>query len=954
MRILALIFVLCSFAASAQRPFSRDFWLNETQAAVNVNAMAEAPSGYIWVGTNEGLYRFNGRDFTFIGDSIGRPVTAVACHGNDIYIGYEDGTLARVIKDKIHPLKSINKGPRTMIRDIEVEASGIAWLCTEEGVFLYNNGFYSNFNATGGLADDFTYELVKHGQSIFVGTDNGISELRYNGRNIVVKRFGTQEGLTDNIINTVKKVSASAGPVLWLGTHEGGAMAVSIGQGVQKRTVYPGPWQWGQVTDIAPVSDREAWAITESGYLLHLMAKDTSTLTVDMEVRPYFFAGKKFRKLFRIRSGNVWCATNEGLTVVTTAHAAYTIVDAPYFFSTLTAITCEGSRNLWLGQERELLSMPLGADSATPVHQATLPANITCMYTHGGSAGIWIGTFGKGLWYFSHQGRLEEMNTAEGLKKGNILSITTFNSRLWVASLNGVDELDVSNSQLVLKKHHNKASGIGSDYVYQMYNDRKGRLWFATDGAGVAMYDGKKFRRWDSSSGLTAKVVYSVSVDAQGNVWAGTPDQGVFRYDGKSWKQMTTENGLQDMSVSSVITNKTGQVLVVTQKGIDEWFPNSNLFRRFNKKTNLDIQSISTTLNCVARDASGNVYIPFDKGFAVFTNVPVMVDLKPGISINEVSVFFKPLTDDDAEFNYDENQLTFHFEGINYSNIERLHYRYQLEGYHDDWIYTNDEEVTLSQLPTGRFKFRIQASLDKDFEEANEASYGFEINSPFWKSPWFLALAAAALFGILYLYIKLRERDLKKVNRLQSERMRFEYEHLKSQVNPHFLFNSLNTLSALIEEDKDRAVDYTSQLSDLYRSMLAHKDMDLIDLEDELEIIDNYMYIQRSRFGDALRMEVNIPELVVKGKKIIPLALQILVENAIKHNVVSRFKPLVIYIEANDEKITVKNALNPKITKEKGEGLGLSNIQRRYSLLTKKHIHYGISNNQFVVSLPLL
>jgi ligand-binding sensor domain-containing protein len=101
MRILAVIFLLLSFAANAQRPFSRDFWLNETQSPVNVNAMAEASSGYIWVGTNEGLYRFNGRDFTFIHDSIKRPVTAVACLGNEVYLGYENGVIAKIIKDPL-------------------------------------------------------------------------------------------------------------------------------------------------------------------------------------------------------------------------------------------------------------------------------------------------------------------------------------------------------------------------------------------------------------------------------------------------------------------------------------------------------------------------------------------------------------------------------------------------------------------------------------------------------------------------------------------------------------------------------------------------------------------------------------------------------------------------------------------------------------------------------------
>src|SRR5690606_2322364 len=127
----------------------------------------------------------------------------------------------------------------------------------------------------------------------------------------------------------------------------------------------------------------------------------------------------------------------------------------------------------------------------------------------------------------------------------------------------------------------------------------------------------------------------------------------------------------------------------------------------------------------------------------------------------------------------------------------------------------------------------------------------------------------SGISGLVYLYIRAREKNIRKVNHLQEERMRFEYAHLKSQVNPHFLFNSLNTLSALIEEDVEKAVDYTSQLSDLYRAVLSNKNIDLIKLSDEMEIIHNYMYIQQTRFGQALKLNVAINEEILETRKVI-------------------------------------------------------------------------------------
>ena len=201
-------------------------------------------------------------------------------------------------------------------------------------------------------------------------------------------------------------------------------------------------------------------------------------------------------------------------------------------------------------------------------------------------------------------------------------------------------------------------------------------------------------------------------------------------------------------------------------------------------------------------------------------------------------------------------------------------------------------------------------------------------------------LLSAVLIAGGYAYISIRERNLRKMSLLQRERMMFEYEHLKSQVNPHFLFNSLNTLANLIEEDKDVASQYTTHLSDLYRNMLSFRNKDLVLLSEEWDILENYIYIQQSRFGEAMQLVADIPQHIMETRQIVPLALQLLVENALKHNVVSLSKPLTISITATDDTITVRNTVNPKISKEKGEGLGLSNIQRRYSLLTEKKIYY--------------
>jgi hypothetical protein len=301
-------------------------------------------------------------------------------------------------------------------------------------------------------------------------------------------------------------------------------------------------------------------------------------------------------------------------------------------------------------------------------------------------------------------------------------------------------------------------------------------------------------------------------------------------------------------------------------------------------------------------------------------------------------------------YKYDENYFSFRFYCINLINPRDITYRYMLDGYYDKWITTTDGSVTYPRLPPGNYTFRVQGTMYNNFNNAPESSFAFTVGKPLWKENWFMSIVAAACLLLVYLVIKQREKNLKNIALLKHERIMFEYEHLKSQVNPHFLFNSLNTLTNLIAKDQEKAIEYTESLSGLYHNILAHHENDLVLLSEEFAILDNYISIQKGRFGDTLQMNIEIPEEVMRNKKIVPLTLQMLIENAIKHNV----EPLVITFTASEDEITIRNIVHPKLTREKGAGIGLVNIRRRYELLTKKPVIYGVQENEYVVKLPLL
>jgi len=187
---------------------------------------------------------------------------------------------------------------------------------------------------------------------------------------------------------------------------------------------------------------------------------------------------------------------------------------------------------------------------------------------------------------------------------------------------------------------------------------------------------------------------------------------------------------------------------------------------------------------------------------------------------------------------------------------------------------------------------------------------------------------------------------------LKRESVRAQYESLRNQVNPHFLFNSLNALSNLVYQDPDKAARFIKQLSEVYRYVLDTRDREVVKLEEELEFLKAYFFLQQIRFGEKLKMDVQV---VNRDGSVAPLALQMLVENAIKHNIIADAQPLSVRVTERDGRIWVSNTLQKRSTPgEEGSGLGLDNIRRRYSFLSGKPVEVITEEGVFSVGLPVL
>lgn len=219
-------------------------------------------------------------------------------------------------------------------------------------------------------------------------------------------------------------------------------------------------------------------------------------------------------------------------------------------------------------------------------------------------------------------------------------------------------------------------------------------------------------------------------------------------------------------------------------------------------------------------------------------------------------------------------------------------------------------------------------------------------------STWFKSTLGGLSIGAIIFIIIQWQDALKREQKLREENLVFQNETLKSQINPHFLFNSLNTVSSLIQSDPEKADQFINSLSSVYRYILENSQKDRIPLQSEIDLINRYFDLHRIR--DEEKMVLSIDYSDAEIYQILPVSLQILLENAIKHNIATRVNPLNISIYFEGQYVVVKNNLQKKASQMKSTGIGLKNLAARIRLISGKDLIIEETNDCFIVKLPLL
>jgi hypothetical protein len=605
----------------------------------------------------------------------------------------------------------------------------------------------------------------------------------------------------------------------------------------------------------------------------------------------------------------------------------------------IQAVT-EVAGELWVGNKEGLFKIK-NQNLSKIIDQ-----NITCLfYKHGY---VWVGTFSNGFFILNKEGEIVKNITQwQGYPNQSVLSMLITQNDLYVSSLTGVVKTPfiIDGNGLDLKQSTSLNQLIGEGYYYQILEDND-RLLFATDGNGILILDDQNLTKIDTfRDGSKIGSVYSMTYDHNELLWFSAANQGLgFLEDNTAYKKNQEKNNGDHYSSLSTLNN--GSLIMIRSGSIDILDPETKQILYFEKE--VGISDEPPFLNAI--DISESRAIFSHNNLVYQYRSPSKLKTNPGLLINSVLANLNPIKEN-STLKQEENNIQFNYTASWLSNPGKLSYQYKLEGFDDTWRSTKDRSVSYPKLNPGNYLFKISASVDQDFEGEQIKTFSFKISRHFYNTWWFWVIISIGMAFLLTKWRDAKKRQLLAQVEIEKKHVETQLSNLKSQLNPHFLFNSFNTLMGLIEEDQDRSLSFVEKLTDFYRAVLEQGKNQLINIKEEMTLVNLYVDILNERFEQSL--EIHLPSLE-ENTLIPPLTLQLLIENAVKHNQIGGNNKLRIDIYKEGDYLMVRNNLSPKKFLAKSTGSGLSNIKKRYLLLNSKPIQIQKTKDFFTVKLPLI
>lgn len=917
--IFSLIIYSCTL--NAQKPIWNDIVLEDE---INLTSLQSDTIGFVWGLSKDGLFKFDG--FKLIKKlAVQKASSTFISFEKDnlqnFLIGTSEGELILYNPYSDQIISSHFKKEKTPITFIDCEdvgnncltlsyGNGVHWISTDLDTFL---------NIENILISNEVYEAILDDSRIILATDQGIQVIEKKDHKLTSKIINKSDGLGDVIISNIIDQDS----VMWASNFDSQIYRINSPSDI---TTFDLPLKT-KINGIKAIDKTRIFVFTNDGLF---------SLEKDSWIKKYpVFGSQEVHDATIDDEYNLWvCSANNSLSK---ANLGFQIINNTV--DKAQAIL-KNENKIWIGSSEGLFIVN-GMNKIK-----VLDYNITCLQMLNDD--ILVGTFSSGIHILSKDGELiGSIDGWDNNPKQSVLYLYPTKDFLYISSLTGVTKMKLSknNGRYTSSKYQNLNSLLGPGYVYQIL-ESEGVFYFATDRQGIKILgNGSLQHITNFENGNTLGSIYSMTKCDKGRIWFSSSTGYIGYVENGMVNYINNERYLQD-PYTSIITSADQKIIMVRNSSIDIYDPQSDHFVYHNDIFQTSDQELY--LNCFTEDDNA-ICLAKSNGILVIEGLQNQ-KIIPKCLINQVMV---NLTDvgNKHKLEEDQNNLEFIYSAAWMTNPERITYQYKLDGVDEKWRNTRDRSAIYPMLRPGKYEFRVKASIDGKFSNETESTFAFTIKQNFYKTWWFILLLLLLLGGI----IRNWRNDRKKV-RLQKEdlnkkRIEAQLISLQTQLNPHFLFNSFNTLIGLIEENPEKGITFTEKLTDFYRNILEVGKNDLIPLKEEIKLLDTYIHLIKERFGEQLLIDLQFED--VEPYKTPPLTLQLLIENAVKHNVVSTKKPLHISVIQEGSTIKITNKISPKYGNSKGTGIGLENIQKRHTLNNLRPPKIDQSGEHFIVTIYL-
>lgn len=1018
--------LLLCMAAQAQLP--RDLKITNFDGSTGfysrmVRCFLKDEQGFIWIGTADGLYRYDGYTFRNYhkqpNDTNSLPDNNVLqlALGRDgkIWMGLEKGGISCFDPAtgffRNYPVRINGKTSPVPVSMLLVDQANRVWVgLKKKGLWQLNTGT-GNYVAHNALTDPrrlmpdnkiFTYTTISTAVEgdpgvLWLGTYHGLFRFTAAARELVPIRsqpLQTKVFRDDDFISV-----ALDGDILWLGSWAGGLSRYHIRTGRWKNYKInpdePQKYTTNIISGIRVRSAEELW-ISSNDRGLGIFNKQTEQFSFYAEdpVHRNDIPSILCYDVATDKHNNIWLMHEWGLTRIQPRESKFHFTEVPV----------SKTDNKQFYYIRDLV------EDEEHIYAATLLAD-----------GFHVKNKRTGI----------DRHFPVKLMPGEEPFLSVFKilkdskGKVWVVSRDYIYQYDTQKEKLVMIEQPSASpQQQGSSWYNNIVEDTKGNIWITSARNGIFRFDPLTgaythfYHDPKNDRSLRSNTITAIAADSYGRVWVGGPAGMLAFYDPVTEKFSgyafyTSKNNTEaGNTITALLADRNGRVWVGSDEGLIQiditqprpsvvkvyglqdglrgdvvyairqdwngtiWFTTNSSLCMVNQRT----QRVNSLLlsNDVMKTVADGIYLTVNGnklqvltygGYYSFDPVSLREKEKDSvITITSFRVkdkeyyYLKELKENGMiRLGATENMFTFEFTVLDFSQSDNRQYAYMLEGFDKDWVNAGSRRyASYTNIPGGNYVFRVK-SLDT-YGDVNSSvvSIPLHVNAPFYKAWWFILTVAVVIASLLYVFYRFRiekEREIlqlqTKAQALEKEKTQVQYENLKQHLNPHFLFNSLSSLSSLIRINQKLAGEFLDGMSRIYRYILQSKDSELVPLKDEIRFIQTFISLQRTRFSEGLQVDLRIEEEYMH-QKIVPVTLQNLIENAIKHNVVDEETPLVIELFAEGGYLLVRNNLQKKSFVDTSNKQGLDNLLSLYKYLSDRPMLIEEDEYHFTVKIPLI